>query len=999
MAKGLIMSVKGSVLIVVLGLLAILAVVGVTFITMSSIDRNTATNFALQTQFDLAAEGTDDYICDILIKDLWSWEKRTTSGNTLLFNRLLSDPGVSGGPTIAANDIDNSTEPCDWPGTLASTNKGGDPWLCSGLDGDNLAPTWWSFRNTTTPTVNRFGLVFSLNTLETSGINMADNLGTGTGTGVWVPDLAFPYEGGIIRVSPTILDHGSMVNLNAHGNRGGASSNWTTPPGMQDAVGQGLFVSDVDPSSTVNMAALLLGTSPGVKPYGRWGEALRPVGENGQVFPENPSLPVTAAGGTGNGKTNSPFTLDEEIQLRSLSDYPSTASPYQGRLRQLTLGSIFSPAKKRVGYTTVGWTSMVLGDGLQANHRNTIEGANSPFNWSQRKPDINTDPIGRIYEAMRDAGGCPVNSGAGNTTNWLTQYLANLEGYRSSQTGCMIKQITLNDSGGGGASNAIAASRQPIISKILIQTAAPDGSSNPPTMTWTIQVQVMSPWKNDCVTDDPAAGLSVPSIRLAVEASTGVPGTVITPNVGPFLASRMTAPQVYTFTVKATDTGSPTIDKVIRNITLRKTDQWNVKLDEVQATDLGNAMRNTNDARYRPIYWENESRGISDPSPVLAVCVGAWKQGQGPGGITTYPTPDAKANTSGIPIRFPRSAPRYDDGTYNSNLPPRALAAKGTFKAFARLGEMNRVLTRMIPALTENGGSTKFFWGTEPGTAGDPEAGQPPWIVKIANADWSKEPTGYTAPPAPFANNLASFERHYKFDWQAMMAEVPNSGVSAGGASTTPIRMNIANALCVGGPWKDTLDNDGDGQTDYNQDWGSYENAADHGHTGGPEMRAMGLVNLNTANPTLLAAMAAGLDLTPTSLSNLVTSLRSSAPITSPAMLLPNSPGNTSHASVTVGTPSPTAGPMEREDEAFVRLSSIATVRSDTFSIYGTVQFITLTKAGTGIGTPTIVRSRRFWALVDRSPTAAYAPPIAISAAYTNPLFIHPRILNFQWLN
>ena len=106
-------------------------------------------------------------------------------------------------------------------------------------------------------------------------------------------------------------------------------------------------------------------------------------------------------------------------------------------------------------------------------------------------------------------------------------------------------------------------------------------------------------------------------------------------------------------------------------------------------------------------------------------------------------------------------------------------------------------------------------------------------------------------------------------------------------------------------------------------------------------------------------------------------------------MLLPYSPGNTTHSKIVVNTPSTTAGPLELEDEAFVRLSSLATVRSDTFSIYGTVQYITLSKGSTGTISSNVVRSRRFWALVDRSPTAAYMPK-AISSAGQRVPPVHP---------
>jgi hypothetical protein len=93
------------------------------------------------------------------------------------------------------------------------------------------------------------------------------------------------------------------------------------------------------------------------------------------------------------------------------------------------------------------------------------------------------------------------------------------------------------------------------------------------------------------------------------------------------------------------------------------------------------------------------------------------------------------------------------------------------------------------------------------------------------------------------------------------------------------------------------------------------------------------------------------------------------------------------------------ADPVEVRDENFAKISNFCTIRSDTFSIYGTVQYIDayqMRKLQEANSTgdkvrQTVRRSRRFWALVDRSPTCAFAP--------TDHQFIHPRIMNFQWLD
>lgn len=105
-------------------------------------------------------------------------------------------------------------------------------------------------------------------------------------------------------------------------------------------------------------------------------------------------------------------------------------------------------------------------------------------------------------------------------------------------------------------------------------------------------------------------------------------------------------------------------------------------------------------------------------------------------------------------------------------------------------------------------------------------------------------------------------------------------------------------------------------------------------------------------------------------------------PIRSPAQILSSTPA----------TAAPEAkGYLEKRDWVFNRVSNIVTVRSDTFSVYGTAQLFTVEGS-----TVNLAASRRFWALLDRSVSLAYPPT---RAGADNVDFMHPRILNFQWLD
>ena len=216
-------------------------------------------------------------------------------------------------------------------------------------------------------------------------------------------------------------------------------------------------------------------------------------------------------------------------------------------------------------------------------------------------------------------------------------------------------------------------------------------------------------------------------------------------------------------------------------------------------------------------------------------------------------------------------------------------------------------------------------------------------------SNWWAEPWIVTVSKTSRTN-----ESNVKFNW---MKDIDKVAAGTGTAAAY-----AANVLSVGGPWNDGLDNDGDTQLDF------ADNGTGTGRPGGPEFRVAGKINLNTAISETLSAL--GLASLPTK------------PIKSPAQVL---------------TASATPNGIEVRDEPFARISNIATVRSDTFSVYGTVQIVDPTTAvNSNLPDSGIVRSRRFWALVDRSPALSYPPP-------TDPKlpgsFIRPRVLNFQWMD
>jgi len=839
------MKANGSVLIVVLGLLAILAVVGVAFVTMSTIDRSTAANFAVNTQIMMAADGGVEYACHYLVNDVWQVTGTGTSRKYLLLT------GAAG------------YEVYDYPGT-------DDAWLTDTITTTPAAPTNISFKQTAAPTPLPYGLTF--NTTAAG----CDNLGIGGTNGVFIADLAFPFEGYVGRVSLTILDHGGLLNLNAHGNKA-----WTGGPGAE-FLGLGYYISDVNPAYSAapisQLADILFGSGTTL---GRWGGATGTpnIPETGETCIEYPAL------GT---NPNYPFTVDEEFELRRIQDNPlNGGSPGTLALSRIELmvpsGNSMS-AVQRLMYTTVGWTSEVSGDGNATSHRPAGTGA---LIWSRPKADVNRAKAQDIFEALND--------NRVGTSKQLGQLTANIIAFRSS--GNSFKPIAVP---GASGTPFVGADRQPLITEAgcsLTHASTEPGDNN----VYEIKVEVHNPWPGE-VTGIPGP-LNTGNMKVTIVAdaqnlpATMAPGAceVITKSI-----SLSPADNIANKSIKLTTFG------------LGK----DVTLDEITGTDMGNLASGGHLSR--PVLMASETRGPGCEIPVLYIR--DWDTG-GAEAFGTPPPPATSADNT-VPIRFPNSVTAGDDGAVAVGpiLPPFA-SSGGNFRGIARLGDLDQIL---CPENDSAAGDA--FW---------------PWTNRVAKC------------------TTTDGEAALKFNWK------PKGAIGVG---TIDLSL-AANVLSVGGPWDDNLDNEGDSKIDA-ADTGYL--GSPFGRSGGPELRVAGRINLNTATPGTLLAMNDGLTLN----SQLTLPTR---PLRTPAEVLRNPPSSGA---------SEARGYLENRDWVFNRISNIATIRSDTYSVYGTVQLGTVPVGGS---TLTVARTRRFWALLDRSVSLAY-PPGHVA-------YMHPRIMNFQWLD
>jgi len=936
------MKATGSVLVVVLGLLAILAVIGITFVTMSNLDRRTATNFAIRSQFMLAADGAVDYVCHHLIQDLYTYNL----DSHVYENSLMACENESTGNTIPGVLYN---EPFDYPSIRY------DPWLATALADESMASRNDNFsygyqtgdRYTSAP----YGLddwgTDTANNQRPNNLGFPSGQGkvevftrSGLGHGVWIPDLSFPFETGLIRVSVTVLDHGAMVNLNAHGNPNPTAKRY------------GYFISDVDPSFLQGMngwaASGALAGSGSVP--GLWKDATSP-GNKAQMQPviENPGR-----------YDDHPFTLDEELELRRLTGtyWGSTAS-VKGRIERFCAALNSSPetatdssARYRLNVTTVGWTAECRSNW---NPR-TSTFAQPPDNqgargYTFRKIDLNIDSATHIKSALLDSS--VFTSG---DTELLNQFTANICAFRDGEDrDTLLKSY----------SSAVGAGRQPVFSKIKTTKRSVGGDQ--PKDEWTIEIQIISPWPDETAVRDVGAtpeGLPVADGNVTLQPSgagwsESLPETLRCPTAN--------TPEVFTTSCTVTvdkGVGITADSKFADGITLHCAGKT---IDRIPREMLGvsELSKSSGGSRHRPIYMEDEARAVDDAEhKIRVVFFGDWADGSA-GAMETW-QPGAFEDTSQIPIRFPCSVNvptggRTFEGPSEGGLPPYWMAGvsegKG-FRAFARVGDLNQVLC------PRDNTEAQDFW---------------PWVPRISQVIAGQN------------------EQYHKFNWQD--TNLPQAGQVS--------RMNAANTFCVGGPWIDRIDNDGDGYVDTDgggilpgfsgPDEGqtvsssSGSSGKTGGRFGGAEIRVAGKINLNTASEVVLNALEQSFNLQ--GLAQTVKRERQSNPIWSPAQILRQASAQTDR------TDDEARGWVENRDLAYSRISNIATVRSDTFSIYGTVQYIdavTMKDArSTADRDQAVRRSRRFWALVDRSPCLSYYPGQRGSGSD----FIRPRVLNFQWID
>jgi len=903
------MKASGSVLIVVLGLLAILAVIGVTFVTMSNLDRRTATNFAIQSQFMLAADGAVDYVTHHMVQDLWAYNPtRHTYDNKLLSNSNEDEPLLR-------------NEPFDYP------HADWDPWLSEPITDVSMTATQhYSYKEQADQYAGQYYGMRDWGDRVPNG-DRPNNLGfpdrgavptyvrSGRGHGGWIPELAAPFENGLIRISLTVIDHNAMINWNAHGNL--------------DPTPRGYYISDVNPSKMRSFSGLLPALLINVNsPPGVWATSAAPGN------PANKALVIENPGMYG----DRPLTLDEEFELRRLTGTfwnDSRVETFGSSLKADPDTATILQAKNRLSVTTVSWTSesrpnVDLRTGTLAQPI-TGGGRTGGYNW--RKADLNLDDPEDLYNAISAAPAF----GARDTT-LCGQFVANICGFRDGKDEACLQTYNV------GRGSFLGASRQPLFSKARAQCiqSETDENGNVTKELWRVDVQIISPWPNNCVHG--SDGLTISNIRINADGAS----KAFQPALPDRLYCSGGMPQPFKTSCEVEIEPPETLASKLQSITL---ECGRFVIDSIDSSEIAKLAQT---GIHRAISFEDESRGNRDPEGednIRVVYIGGWKLGIG-SGMESWEKEEPQVK---IPIRFPRSVLDRDNPP-TGGLPPVWIPGISDedgndrgFRAFPRVGDLNQVLCMR----TARGS----FW---------------PWVTRVAAIADPKS------------------EIDIKFCWSAAQ---PPTRVD------TESRLNLANVVTVGGPWHDRLDNDGDGYTD--DDGGDTGQGPDTGLSkqtrgggggkfGGPELRVAGKININTATRETLETLAKSFQIT-SSFPVAVMAYRQNHPFFSPAQILtmPSSP-------TCVSTDA--KGYVEAWDLPYTRLSNILDVRSDTFSVYGTVQYGHVEGSSNSFKFQ-LVRSRRFWALVDRSPALAYKPGQDPNSRTSTSNFVRPRVLNFQWMD
>ena len=195
--------------------------------------------------------------------------------------------------------------------------------------------------------------------------------------------------------------------------------------------------------------------------------------------------------------------------------------------------------------------------------------------------------------------------------------------------------------------------------------------------------------------------------------------------------------------------------------------------------------------------------------------------------------------------------------------------------------------------------------------------------------------------------------------------------------------------LAVNHPYYDKTDSDGDGFID------ALDTGRDRADSFGPEIYRHGMINIKTAPPEVIRGMVPlQVERHGHNAWTISKAIADNDAIKNPADIL-----TLEHQSIFINDNRDDDDNGSPDDHAertwlYGYMSNWATVRTDTFAVYGTISIETVSGRKEGV--------RRFIAVLDRVPATAYPPFLEIQAGKTrpdaNPNYLPVRVANFMWL-
>jgi hypothetical protein len=963
---------RGTILVVALGILAILAILGATMVKVARVDNLTARSFKHSTDLNMAVDTALAWVEYRLVTDYWEKldgkiyytgsTQHTLTGAEIWTGGAYDNPhdprvpialitpswtngGISGTATVADRGFYLSSE----------INSGSPVYYASSMltrkDGVYNLPI--------TAMMPRPGAPISGQPFDSAW--MKDNAG---GT-----DKLAMYATGnrLIQVSVTVLDLAGRYNLNFHGDE---VYDGTTSSG-QSYLDSGVYLKDIAPNWTTSTAG---GVRPPYALQDTWHASLQALSRYGSDnTPEYVDLqlnPLDSSRKSNVYKTTSqsatkpfyedlPLTLEDEFELLFLY-----GTPAESRLERCFPYTFARDGSETSRDSKLYYRSLYTGHSWVSSARRRM--SSESLGGFYVKADLNNgpkdDPTSTstllafpIRAALFAAG---VSASYPNKD--LDQIVANVIDFRDDD--CRPTAIDY------GGYTVVGVDAQPYINEVFIdvqnQTMDTDSSGNPVRVI-KVYVELVNPYDKVLPINESYTRLTYGPTQISIA---GLPSSF--PAGGPLSTEQKGDVLTFTIRVGQSETPAGIVSPIELFATARTGHAVSPKTFDVvidRFTVAGEPKPGES--------WQRQCVRGKDRSGNSNIYFGGWDARKAELGETCFDNTSAPPGPLfAVNEAVAQAADKIARPVENRSLTPTNESQQARYKeedmSFRRIGDIARVLRIGHPLATDSGGNPTTEKTVSEKLADKTDATTKDLYVDITDPKYAKI-TGY---------------------------------------------------VMVNSPYYDRLDNDGDLVIDL-EDSNTATQTADNL---GPEIYIQGPINLKTAMPEVIRGMlpaqlmnngARTLSLTPTEMFTMAKdictyaqhSANNSVKPTDVKVKMPvdilnmtNTYKSKTVKQLFVGDGCDDDGNGAVDDWVeqtwlYGYMSNWATTRSDTFAVYGTVQMVADNGAGKLEGL------RHFLAIIDRVPATAFPPYSSASNTTTpgriNEDYLGPRRVMMTWLD